>query len=57
MLRGFRNGIARFRPRAIIEVKEFNREGVFSFFREVNYECKHIPEDESGEYFICVPKS
>jgi len=57
VLRGFRNGIARFRPRVIIEVKEFNREGVFNFFREVNYECKHIPEDESGEYFICVPKS
>ena len=57
VLRGFRSGIARFRPRIIIEVKEFNREGVFNFFREFNYECKHIPEDESGEYFICVPKS
>ena len=57
VLRGFRNGIARFRPRVIIEVKESNRESVFNFFREVNYECKHIPEDESGEYFICVPKS
>ncbi len=57
VLRGFRIGIARFRPKIVIEVKEFNREGVFNFFREVNYECKHIPEDESGEYFICVPKS
>jgi FkbM family methyltransferase len=57
VLRGFRGGIARFRPKIIIEVKEFNREGVFNFFREVNYECKHIPEDESGEYYICAPKS
>jgi len=57
VLCSFRNGIARFRPKIIIEVKEFNREGVFNFFSEVNYECKHIPEDESGEYFICVPKS
>jgi FkbM family methyltransferase len=56
VLRGFRNGIARFRPRVIIEVKEFNREGVFNFFREVNYECKRIPEDKSGEYYICEPK-
>jgi len=56
VLRGFRSGIARFRPRIIIEVKEFNREGVFNFFREVNYECKHIPEDESSEYYICTPK-
>jgi hypothetical protein len=40
----------------IIEVKESNREGVFNFFREVNYECKHIPEDEPGGYFICVSK-
>ena len=57
VLRGFRSGIVRFRPRVIIEVKEFNREGVFNFFREVNYECKHIPEDESSEYYICAPKS
>jgi hypothetical protein len=57
VLRGFRSGIARFRPKIIIEVKGFNREGVFSFFREVNYECKHIPEDESSEYYVCVPKS
>ena len=57
VLRGFRSGIARFKPRVIIEVKGFNREGVFSFFREVNYECKHIPEDESREYYVCVPKS
>jgi len=56
VLRGFRSGIARFRPRVIIEVKEFNREGVFNFFREVNYECKRIPEDKSGEYYICEPK-
>jgi len=42
--------------RVIIEVKESNREGVFNFFREVNYECKHIPEDESGKYYICTPK-
>jgi FkbM family methyltransferase len=57
VLRGFRNGIAKFRPKIIIEIAEFNREGVFNFFREVNYECKHIPEDKSGEYFICAPKS
>jgi FkbM family methyltransferase len=57
VLRGFRGGIARFKPKIIIEIAEFNREGVLNFFREVNYECKHIPEDESGEYFICVPKS
>jgi FkbM family methyltransferase len=57
VLRGFRGGIARFRPKIIIEVKEFNREGVLNFFRELNYECKHIPEDELGEYFICIPKS
>jgi len=56
VLRDFRSGIARFRPRVIIEVKEFNREGVFNFFREVNYECKRIPKDKSGEYYICEPK-
>jgi len=56
VLRGFRNGIARFRPRIIIEVKEFNRESVFNFFREFNYECKRIPEDKSSEYYICEPK-
>jgi len=56
VLRGFRSGIARFRPRIIIEIAEFNREGVLNFFREFNYECKHIPEDESGEYFICESK-
>ena len=57
VLRGFRSGIARFRPKIIIEVKEFNREGVLNFSREVNYECKHIPEDKSSEYYICTPKS
>ena len=56
VLRGFRNGIARFKPKIIIEVKEFNREGVFNFFREFNYECKRIPEDKSSEYYICEPK-
>jgi FkbM family methyltransferase len=57
VLRGFRNGITRFKPKIIIEVKEFNRKGVFEFFEEVNYVCHHIPEDESGEYFICAPRS
>jgi FkbM family methyltransferase len=57
VLRGFRNGIIKFKPRVIIEIKEFNRREVFKFFEEVNYTCHHIPEDESGEYFICVPKN
>ena len=57
VLRGFRNGIIKFKPRVIIEIKEFNRREVFKFFDEVNYTCHHIPEDESGEYFICVPKN
>ncbi len=52
VLLGFRNGIIRFKPRIIIEIKEFNREKVFKFFEEVNYMCHHIPEDMSGEYFI-----
>jgi len=51
VLRGFENDITRFKPKIIIEVKEFNRKGVFEFFKEVNYACHHIPEDESGEYF------
>jgi len=57
VLRGFRNGIIKFKPRVIIEIKEFNRKEVFKFFEEVDYSCHHIPEDESGEYFICVPKN
>jgi FkbM family methyltransferase len=57
VLRGFRNGIIKFKPRVVIEIKEFNRREVFKFFEEVNYTCHHIPEDESGEYFICVPKN
>jgi FkbM family methyltransferase len=57
VLHGFRNGITRFKPRIIIEIKEFNKKEVFKFFEEVNYTCHHIPEDKSGEYFICVPKS
>ena|GEM_PF-6323577 len=54
MLREFRDGIAKFKPKIIIEVKDFNRKEVFKFFKELNYECKHISEDESGEYFICI---
>jgi hypothetical protein len=56
VLRGFRNSIIRFKPRIIIEIKEFNKEKVFKFFGEVDYVCRHIPEDESGEYFICIPR-
>jgi FkbM family methyltransferase len=56
VLRGFRNGIIKFKPRVVIEIKEFNRREVFKFFEEVNYTCHHIPEDESGEYFICIPQ-
>jgi hypothetical protein len=56
VLRGFKDSIVKFKPKIIIEVKEFNRKGVFEFFEEVNYACHHIPEDESGEYFICTPK-
>jgi len=56
VLRGFKNGIAKFKPKIIIEVKDFNRKEVFKFFEELNYECKHISEDESGEYFICTLK-
>jgi len=57
VLRGFKNGILRFKPKIVIEVKKFNREDVLRFFEEVSYACRNIPEDESGEYFICVPKS
>jgi FkbM family methyltransferase len=57
VLRGFKNSIAKFKPRIIIEIKEFNRKEAFEFFEEVNYSCHHIPEDESGEYFICTPRS
>jgi FkbM family methyltransferase len=57
VLRGFRNGITRFKPRIVIEIKKFNRREVFKFFEEVDYTCHHIPGDESGEYFICVPKN
>jgi FkbM family methyltransferase len=57
VLRGFKNGILRFKPKIVIEVKKFNREDVLRFFEEVGYACRNIPEDESGEYFICVPKS
>ena len=56
VLREFRNGITRFKPRIVIEIKEFNKREVFKFFEEVNYVCHHIPEDESGEYFICIPR-
>jgi FkbM family methyltransferase len=57
VLRGFKNGILRLKPKIVIEVKKFNREDVLRFFEEVGYACRNIPEDESGEYFICVPKS
>ena len=57
VLRGFRNSITRFKPRIVIEIMEFNREKVFKFFEEVDYVCHHIPEDEPGMYFICVPKN
>jgi hypothetical protein len=57
VLRGFKDSIVKFKPKIIIEVKEFNRKGVFEFFEEVNYTCHHIPEEESGEYFICTPRS
>ena len=56
VLRGFKNGIAKFKPKIIIEVSDFNRKEVFKFFKELNYKCKHIPEDESGKYFICTLK-
>jgi FkbM family methyltransferase len=56
VLRGFRNGSIRFKPRIIIEIKEFNRKEVFKFFEEVNYTCHHISENKSGEYFICIPQ-
>jgi hypothetical protein len=56
-LRGFKDSIVKFKPKIIIEVKEFNRKEVFEFFEEVNYTCHRIPEDESGEYFICAPRS
>jgi FkbM family methyltransferase len=55
VLRGFGNSIIKFKPRIIIEIKEFNRKEAFKFFEEVNYVCHHIPE--LSEYFICVPKS
>jgi hypothetical protein len=57
VLRGFKDSIVKFKPKIIIEVKEFNRKEVFEFFEEVNYTCHHTPEDESGEYFICTPRS
>jgi signal recognition particle subunit SEC65 len=57
VLHEFKNGTTRFKPKIIIEVTEFNRKEVFEFFEEVNYTCHHIPEDESGKYFICTPRS
>jgi FkbM family methyltransferase len=57
VLRGFRNGIIRFRPKIIIEVNKSNRKEVFEFFEEAKYTYYHIPRDESGEYFICAPRS
>jgi FkbM family methyltransferase len=57
VLRGFKDSIVKFKPMIIIEVKEFNRREAFKFFEEVNYTCHHIPEDESGEYFICTPRN
>jgi len=57
VLQGFRSSITRFKPRIIIEIKEFNRKEVFKLFEEIDYMCHHIPEDELDEYFICVPKS
>jgi FkbM family methyltransferase len=53
VLCGFKDSTMKFKPKIIIEVKEFNRKGVFEFFEEVNYTCHHISENESGEYFIC----
>jgi FkbM family methyltransferase len=57
VLRGFKDSIVKFKPKIIIEVKEFNRKEVFEFFEEVNYTCHRIPEDESDEHFICTSKS
>jgi len=57
VLREFRDGIVKFKPKIIIEFKEFNRKGIFRFFEELSYECKHIPKDKSGEYFISTLRS
>lgn len=53
VLQGFRDGIVRFKPKVIIEVRKDNKKRILEFFMDVGYKCKSIIEGKDIEYLLC----
>jgi FkbM family methyltransferase len=53
VLYGFTMSMLKFKPKIVIEIKEFNRSRVLMLLKNMGYRCQQIPEDPSHQYFIC----
>jgi FkbM family methyltransferase len=53
VLQGFEEGIKKFKPKVVIEVIKYNREGVIGFFTKVSYSCTIIIKNSDIEYLVC----
>jgi FkbM family methyltransferase len=53
VLYGFIKSMLKFKPKIIIEIKEFNRNKALMMLKSIGYKCQQISEDPSHQYFIC----
>ncbi len=53
VLKGFMEGLIKYKPKVVIEIKRFNLDTVLSLFSSLKYSCSSIPEDVSSEYYYC----
>jgi FkbM family methyltransferase len=53
VLHGFIKSMLKFKPKIIIEIKEFNRNKALMMLKSIGYKCQQISEDPSHQYFIC----
>jgi FkbM family methyltransferase len=53
VLYGLTKSMLKFKPKIVIEIKEFNRDKALMMLKSIGYKCQQIPEDPSHQYFVC----